>query len=312
MFSSVCLIIAFLSLAQSCPSSENLYPCTCKMEHNTADIICSRLDNEQDLVNAASALKMRNYIERFKIENSNFNFIPHNAFINVKFQDLELENSNMFSLTDTDVAFEGMEDTLQALVISNSSLLNTWDWSVLRKLRALRKIEISGGDLESVNKDIEEINNGMLIIVLSNNKISRIYDTAFSKFKNLLILELNNNFLTEVKREIIPNPAVLLRKIDLSYNEIKNFPEDMFENIPNLEWLNISWNKILTLNERTFSPVWQKLKNFEALGNELRCDCRMAWILNLTYPKTLKAECAEPKAVRGHNIETLTAKTLWC
>ncbi|GFR05237.1 hypothetical protein TNCT_101821, partial [Trichonephila clavata] len=95
-------------------------------------------------------------------------------------------------------------------------------------------------------------------------------------------------------------------------NLIEQLPSDIFTNMPNLESLYINNNKLLVLEENTFSPVWENLMFFSAAGNGLRCDCRIAWILEKNFPNQTRAFCALPPELKGHSIDTLTSKDVWC
>lgn len=43
----------------------------------------------------------------------------------------------------------------------------------------------------------------------------------------------------------------------------------MFENMPHLEVLSIAGNKLLTLKDKTFLPVWEQLEAFQAMSKLL-------------------------------------------
>lgn len=50
------------------------------------------------------------------------------------------------------------------------------------------------------------------------------------------------------------------------HNEIQTLPTDIFENMPSLEILIVESNKLMTLSEGTFKPVWKQLRHFDAMG----------------------------------------------
>ncbi|GIY65485.1 uncharacterized protein CEXT_687381 [Caerostris extrusa] len=190
--------------------------------------------------------------------------------------------------------------------------MSDWDWTLFRNLKKLTTLDIVGVNLESL-EDLETINITSIIkIAFSHNRISFIHPSAFSNFKELRLLSLDNNFISVIKRSMLPNPALELTDLDLSYNEIEDLPSDIFSNMPQLEYLSIGFNKILVLEEKTFSPVWEKLQAFSAFGNDLRCDCRLTWILEKMYPRDLRAVCSQPPEAKGKNLRDLASKDLWC
>lgn len=303
-----------LGLTTGCPPKEDLFPCTCEWPsaEGYAYVTCTKLDNEHDLMQAASSLVGRSYVYSILIEDSIFNFIPSDAFKGLKFSELEIKDTTFRALTDTDVALQGLEDYLEFLIMTNCTLMNEWDWTIFKDLKKLTRLEIIDGNLGSI-EDLDKINTfGLTYIRFDKNRISFIHTHAFENFKNLTVLSLAENAIEEVKRTMLPNPALELRDFDISNNLIEQLPSDIFTNMPKLESLSVSNNKILVLEENIFGPVWESLKFFTAGGNELRCDCRMAWILEKKFPTHTRAFCSLPPEVKGHSIDTLTSKDVWC
>ncbi|KFM62843.1 Slit-like proteinprotein, partial [Stegodyphus mimosarum] len=267
------ILIAILPLALCCPPADSLYPCICKEFDSvkTLDIICEGLDNIYDLRNSAAACKKRSDIRNFRIINSVFNFIPQFTFNESLFTTLEVKDSTMYSISNTEKAFRGLEKTLHTLVLINSTFFGLWNWSKLRLLTKIHHLMVSGNGFQSIEKDIENI-NFVKGLDLSKNDISWIYAHAFEKFKDLSYLILANNEIKELKRSMLPNPGPVFRFINLRQNHIQTLPVDMFQNMPKLDTFLISGNHILTLDERTFSAAWNQLAFIDLDDNDLRCD----------------------------------------
>ncbi|XP_054707570.1 protein artichoke-like [Uloborus diversus] len=216
---SICLfLILCLGISEECPPPESLTPCLCRIEplSKAREILCYDINNEQTLSNAISAIRGRTDIYGVKIQDSVLNYIPHDTFSDVRIKELEISDSSLSSLSDTDIAFEGLEDYLDNLFFTDCIFMGSWDWEKLKNLRRLLSLEIRGGQFESIDKDIKDIGHlDIKIFNFARNKISYIDDEAFAMFKNLLSLDLSDNFITEMKRDMLPNPALNLRKIDL-------------------------------------------------------------------------------------------------
>lgn len=212
-FTSFALLL-ILPLISACPPSKHIEPCTCSNEQ----IFCSGLENDQILSDVVYALKTwMKKLYSFTIKNSNFIYIPHDTFSNVNFQEFQIVESSFMALTDTDVAFEGLEDSLVSLVITDSDMLNPWDWMVLKNLKKLLKIHIDV-DLLIVSEEIEQLTSvNLMDISLAKNQINYIHDFAFANFKQLLSVSLRSNLIPEIKRSMFPNPAPLLQKLDIGY-----------------------------------------------------------------------------------------------
>ncbi|XP_015914571.1 oplophorus-luciferin 2-monooxygenase non-catalytic subunit [Parasteatoda tepidariorum] len=308
---NIFILIVYLLIVDACPSQEDLYPCSC-FWNGVAHVTCTKLENNHDLINAARSLVGKNYKQSITIQNSVFNFIPSDAFKGLKVAELEIQNSTLMALTDADFAFEGLEDYLQVLRMENFKLLGEWSWSVLSKLNQLKTLEIKNGELENI-EDLGKINlENLNTIDFTNNGISFLHDNAFANSRTVRNIIIRHNEIAILKRTMLPNPAIALVVLNLSYNKIEQFPDDMFSLIPHLKYLDISHNKILVLSEKVFAPIWSSLIEFKAMGNELRCDCRMSWILQSKKPQVIYATCAMPQTVRGKSLSALTSKDLWC
>ncbi|GBL76103.1 hypothetical protein AVEN_234402-1 [Araneus ventricosus] len=111
---------------------------------------------------------------------------------------------------------------------------------------------------------------------------------------------------------MFPDPALRLTVINLSYNAIDSLPEDMFTNMPGLMSILLEGNNLITVDQKTFSPVWSQLNKINLYENPMRCDCRMKWMLLLKSPKNTWAECVHPPNLAGSNLAHLKADDLKC
>ena len=208
------MLIVLFSKVTSCPPKENLYPCTCESSGYSKYIRCEGMVNDEELLQAVVALRGVKDIFSFIIQDAALHYIPHDLFKGTEIVELEFSASSIMQFSDTDVAFEGLEDTLEILSITDCNFMNEWDWSLLRNLRNLMRIDIIGGDLQGVDETIKELSSfNLKDINFSRNQISRVYDYAFTNFSEL---GLDNNLIKEVKRSMMPNPAPNLIQIDFS------------------------------------------------------------------------------------------------
>ncbi|KFM62842.1 Slit-like protein, partial [Stegodyphus mimosarum] len=308
------ILSAVLTVALCCPPEEALYPCVCKKHQGssyTVDIICDGLHNEIDLKNAAAACKNRHDVLSFVILNSVLNYIPQSAFEGTFIRAIEVQESTLFSLSDTEQALVGMEKTLESLTLIRNIFMGSWHWSKLKSLTKLIYLKVREIALPSIEKDIDSL-NFLRNIDFSKNEISLISDKAFENFKNLEFLVLGENEIKEVKRNMLPNPASQLRVMNFTQNRIQALPTDMFDNMPKLTAFHIKHNRLLTLDEKVFASVWSQLFYIDISDNDLRCDCRMSWMMQRKFPLLTLGLCSEPPELRGKNITMLSLKDLWC
>ncbi|GFY46803.1 uncharacterized protein TNIN_132291 [Trichonephila inaurata madagascariensis] len=209
---------SLLGLTTGCPPKESIYPCTCEWpsSEGSAFVTCAKLDNEHDLMQATSSLAgRRSYIYSFLIEDSIFNFIPSDAFKGLKFAELEIKSTSFRALTDTDVAFEGLENHLEILLMTSCTLMNEWDWTIFKNLKKLTRLEIVDGNLGSI-EDLDKISAfDLSFIRFDKNSITDIHPNAFAHFKNITVLSLAENAIEEVMRSMLPDPALELKDFDI-------------------------------------------------------------------------------------------------
>ncbi|XP_054707569.1 slit homolog 1 protein-like [Uloborus diversus] len=304
--------LIFYSAAYGCPFREDVTPCVCKI-NGSMSLHCPGINTEQDLVRIARLVRRRTDLYSIEIADSAINYIPQDTFTDIFVKGIVISRSSFYSLSDTDIAFDGLQQYINFLYIINSTMLGNWEWAQLRKLNHLTSLKINGANLESIEENIKDIAHlDLLGLHLAKNRISFIHATAFSDFHRLHLLDLSYNQISDIKRDMFPNPANRLYEINLSFNQIQELPDNMFTDMPNLKRVLLKSNLILTLKEEVFSNIWDKLERFDSSLNDLRCDCRLSWMLNKPQPRVLIGTCAEPPGLFGESLKMLGAKDLRC
>ncbi|GFY68535.1 g-protein coupled receptor GRL101 [Trichonephila inaurata madagascariensis] len=215
------------------------------------------------------------------------------------------------SLADGDLAFEGLENRLEELRATNAHYFTQWDWSQLRYHRRLNLIDINLIEMYSLEQKFPPLES-LNMLGISKAAISFIHPKAFAGLVNLKILHLRDNSIDKMRRSMFPSVAKELEIIDLSGNLLTSLPDDMFHRMPKLKEVELNRNKFVTLNEETFSWAFQHLQTMMFIGNDLRCDCRMKWIVDIKKPLYFKGTCAMPENLNGVRLTYLTHKKLRC
>ncbi|KAJ8926502.1 hypothetical protein NQ314_021104 [Rhamnusium bicolor] len=169
----------------------------------------------------------------------------------------------------------------------------------------------SDGDefiLNCADKDFEHVlanwppHNKTLIATFSNNnittlgilpvtdqKVKLVFDHCnikyldpgvFREVKNVEYIDLSYNFLTteEIDGENFKGPynnsvyyPIAVKHLNLAYNKIHSLPRKFFENMPNLEELNLEGNDFSVLDQNTQMALSSltKLKRLNLARNEL-------------------------------------------
>ncbi|GFY64854.1 transposable element Tcb1 transposase [Trichonephila inaurata madagascariensis] len=120
------------------------------------------------------------------------------------------------SLSDSDLAFVGLEDHLEEIRASDAHYITQWDWSQLRNLRKINTIDIHLISMYSIEQEFPPLTS-LSFLSISKAEISFVHPKAFRGLTNLKILILKENEIAEMSRSMLPNPAKELFLLDLRY-----------------------------------------------------------------------------------------------
>lgn len=85
---------------------------------------------------------------------------------------------------------------------------------------------------------------------LSSNNLTAIPSSCLLQSKTMVELLLNNNYLKEIKSNVLDLPE--LKRLDLRDNLLEHVHEDTFRNMKKLEYLNLANNKFTSFEKLTF------------------------------------------------------------
>lgn len=120
------------------------------------------------------------------------------------------------SLSDTDIAFEGLENSLKEIRANQASYVASWDWKQLRNLKALELIDVVDIELGSISVKFPELKKLKFLGILHAG-IDFIIPYAFADLKELTVLNLKGNDISELNRNMFPEPAYNLLALDFRY-----------------------------------------------------------------------------------------------
>ena len=118
------------------------------------------------------------------------------------------------SLAEEDLAFEGLEETLEEFRVMDAHYVTQWSWSHLRNLHKLDMIDIDSVSLGSISEPVPHLKS-LTAFSISRADISFIVDDAFQELENVRWMVLQRNGISELSRSMFPNPAIELRILDL-------------------------------------------------------------------------------------------------
>lgn len=96
--------------------------------------------------------------------------------------------------------------------------------------------------------------NNISYLVLYQNNIKELMNSAFARFPILKLLSLRDNVL-EILHEKCFQGLKRLIQLDLSNNLISDLPNGVFNELENLDLLNLNHNEINSLSQKVFSGL---------------------------------------------------------
>lgn len=114
--------------------------------------------------------------------------------------------------------------------------------------------------------------NHLLVLNLQNNSLSEVHFTAFCGFKNIIEINLSRNKINSLFTDVMKSQSCQLRRfsrLHLSYNKIKLIPQNLSNTAPNLEVLNLAYNEIHSIKlDEDFTRL-HSLRSLDLSGNPI-------------------------------------------
>lgn len=197
----------------SCPSAEDLYPCTCKRMAFGLHVTCANFFDSHSLVKAFKVLR------DYKVQNVLLHnliikeVLPKHLFDGLEISELRVEKSN---LTFQQPAFKGLDKTLHVLNVAQHSVIKSSEYFEIAKLTKLTELNIKKNPLGEVkNYMLKDKIPNVVSIRLDDDEISKIESNAFANLPKLESISIAENSIRKVERSMLPVPAEHLKVIDL-------------------------------------------------------------------------------------------------
>ncbi|KAG8181606.1 hypothetical protein JTE90_017726 [Oedothorax gibbosus] len=297
------LVISGKGAPITCPSTEDLRPCTCQRVSYGLEVMCAKFNTSSHLLRAFRILRDYN-VNTILLHGLYINeVLPADLFDGMKVSAIRVEKSKlMFSRP----AFSGLDPWLHVLNVAQDSFVRSEERFSLAKLTKLNELIVQKIHLDRVeDKWLNEKVPNVHKVDLDFNDIGLLEDHAFANLQSLTFISVAENRIKVIKRSMFPNPALKLTRIDLSYNEISYLPEDFFVGMPSLKEIIFPGNDLKSLHEATWTPVWEQLSQIILSENSIDCDNSIKWIKKYREPRQLAGTCVLPKSLTGHNIKDL-------
>ncbi|XP_041035328.1 leucine-rich repeat and fibronectin type III domain-containing protein 1-like [Carcharodon carcharias] len=186
---------------------------------------------------------------------------------------------------------------------------------------------------------------GLRALHLDSNRLTKLVNDHLKGLVNLRHLILNNNQLNHISEGSFNDFITCLEDLDMSYNNLEQFPWEAIAKMVNLNTLTLDHNLIDYIEEGTFSvlhklarldmtsnrlqklppdPLFlrtQPLINAKGTqttslmlsfgGNPLHCNCELLWLRRLTRKDDLET-CASPPHLMGKYFWLISEEEFIC
>lgn len=307
-----------LGVIGACPPKDSIDPCTCKLVTDTfgrafSIMTCLDIRTEDTLVRVVEATRGHALFE-LELVNAALSYIPQDTFEGTTLTFLSIKNSSIRALSDTDVAFKGLDDSLVMIEVVNSSFVSNWDWSQLTRLKLMQEILVEDSDVLDLANGLSTLQHLYFkAFIFTGDNIQLLDNGIFAPFEFLERISLDRNYIAKIERSMFPRPANRLQLISLSNNKLTSLPMDLFVDMPAITSVYLTGNPLRTIDETVFRPVWQQIHAFFFNNTKLSCDCRLSWMKQLDNKgKFIHAECQSPEHVKGKQVQSVQMHELWC
>lgn len=277
------LLIGVAVIKAQCPPKESDRKCECThgvfYEGKGTKVECWFITNPQDLLNEIQ--RFRGFpIDFLKLNQIQLPFFPAGLFSGTSVKRLYIQDStleNLYSVQNYKPSpFDGLDDSLEEVYITSTQDPSKWYWPEVRNLKKLKKFEIVQSPIDFVGHEFAAIGSGSLeSITVAYSRVYRIHPQAFPELTNLREANFAGNYLPYLVRTMFANPAPRLEKLDFRNNQLFTLPEDMFENMPALKFLDLSDNEFKNYENVVFDPIWSQLQSFYISDNPFKCGCSL-------------------------------------
>ncbi|CAL1300680.1 unnamed protein product [Larinioides sclopetarius] len=300
-FTSV--IVSFFGLISAeCPPATLIRPCEC-VEMPFTLVNCGEITDMETLVDVFRRTADRKF-HSFALYNSSVQFLPASAISAKRFEQILLVNVSMTAMFDQS---PDLSNNISMITIMGSRFLRGLGWENWGNLKKLHTISIHTTEVKNLGKSfVDNISGTVQRFHLFDSRVRKIQYNAFSHMTSLYDIQMQNAEIKSLRRSLFPTPSKI-RTFNFPDNQVESLPDDLFTNMPELAYIDLSGNRITTISQAVFGNVYNTLKELKMESNPIVCDCSMRWYMS-RYRGTLKGNCAGPEDRKGKSFHSLTPR----
>ncbi|XP_063160392.1 toll-like receptor 7 [Candoia aspera] len=275
-----CLNISSNAMSQAFNGSEFFYLSSLKyldLSNNRIDLLHM---NAFQHLKELEVLNLSDNSYYFKAEGVTLMLGFTKSLVNLK---ILIMNGNEISVS-TD---EGMaSDSIKTLEFRRNRLDILWKegnseyFAFFKNLTNLDSLDISENFLTSLLPGVfYNLPPKLRVFKLTSNQLKTFNWGCLQALKNLEVLDLSNNQLTTVPREL-SNCTKKLQKFIVQNNKIRKLTDNFLKDAFFLKHLDLSFNKIKTIRNSSFPKnVISRLTTLLLNGNPFKCNCDIVWLV---------------------------------
>ncbi|KAG8198385.1 hypothetical protein JTE90_021630 [Oedothorax gibbosus] len=234
-------------------------------------------------------------VDDLKLMDVTLPYLPAGLFFGTKVKRLNILASHLDNLYNTqsqDLSpFQGLEDSLEEINIIATESADSWYWPDMKDFKRMKKVAFYSSPISFIGHQFAEIGGGSLeVLSVQKSKTYRLHPQGFTEMKNLREADFEANEIPYLVRTMFPNPAPKLETLNFRFNKLFTLNENMFENMPALKSLDLSYNMFKSFQEVPFKPIWKRYFSLALEGNPFQCECNLVTLkekfLNGSVPLT--------------------------
>ncbi|PIO33801.1 hypothetical protein AB205_0187470 [Aquarana catesbeiana] len=176
---------------------------------------------------------------------------------------LALSFNNLKAISTS--TFKGMKQLVDLDLSDNAMTSFKVDLPIMLEI-----LNLANNSFKSI-PDLSQLSS-LTTLVLSNNHISTIPDSAFKGLKNLKVLELQKNTISSLSDKVFDD--LDLDHLDLSNNQLRELPSHLIHNLVHLKKLYLAENLLTNIPENFFDGL-EVLIYVYLDNNPWNCSCAL-------------------------------------
>ncbi|XP_052421055.1 toll-like receptor 7 [Carassius gibelio] len=179
-----------------------------------------------------------------------------------------------------------------------------------KKLLSLKSLDISRNNLNFIPLEVfEGLPDTLTDLYITNNRLKSFNWEGLANLKNLKLLDLSGNQLTDVP-ECLSNYTKSIQTLVLHKNNIVKLTPNFLKDAFSLKVLDLSYNRIQFIDESSFpANVIDQLQTLYLNNNRFVCSCNATWFVrwinrtSVNIPRlAMDVTCASPSAQKGQSV----------